>query len=495
MGNKAINLISLISAKNDLSPEILKVYLENAEVSVKSSELDDIEALVERLKSTTKVKKIFNYYHVGFTIKQIGKEFDLLRLGVNYNINIELKKENTGEKIKKQLIKNEYYLNSLGKEVFNFTYVSNEDSLYFLEKNHTLSESSFEFLADILYGQDVLKDKNLSELFAPTKYLISPFNSTDRFIDDQYFLTHSQEVIKQQLYDLYSASQKRLFSIEGGAGTGKTLLTYDIAKYFIKNKKKVLIVHSGQLNEGQEKLVNSESWDIIPAKEYKRILSEQFDLIIVDEAQRIYRNQLEEIINHATDNDIACIFSFDPKQCLHEAEFKNDIPGYLENKVEKKFKLTGKIRTNPEISAFIKNLLDLSKESPEQVYENVEVQYFSHIDDARGYINSLVLDEWTTINYTVSRYKWCSLDEIIVHSDKNVHGVVGQEFDKVIAVVGESFFYDKQGKLLGDSNSYYLAREMLFQILTRTRSKLCLIIINNEPLLEKCLSILSKKTA
>ncbi|WP_144513712.1 DNA/RNA helicase domain-containing protein [Bacillus mycoides] len=491
MAKKSINLISLINAKNDLSPETFETYLGKLEGSAKNSELEDITALVERLKAITKKKMIFNHYYVGFTIKQIGKEFDLLRVGLNHHINIELKRENTGERIRKQLIKNKYYLNSLGKEVFSFTYVTSEDKLYFLEKDNSITESNFEFLVEKIASQDVMEIDDLNKLFDPTNYLVSPFNSTERFIENEYFLTQLQESIKGRFHTLNSSSTNKLFAIEGAAGTGKTLLIYDLAKEYINEGKKVAILHCGNLNNGHSKLINNYSWNIIPVKDYRSLLSEQFDLIILDETQRIYKNQLENIIEYAVNNKITCIFSFDPKQCLHDSEIRNNIPEYVYPIVQENFKLTEKIRTNPEISAFIKNLFNLSNRSPQQSYENIEIQYYSHIDEARGYINALRLNGWTTINYTVSRFKWNSLDNIMVQADDNAHTVIGQEFDNVISIVGDSFRYNAEGKLIGDHNSYYHATQMLLQILTRTRKKLCLIIVNNEPLLKECLKILS----
>lgn len=37
--------------------------------------------------------------------------------------------------------------------------------------------------------------------FVPSNYLISPFNSTDEFINGEYFLTTRQQNIKQEIKD------------------------------------------------------------------------------------------------------------------------------------------------------------------------------------------------------------------------------------------------------------------------------------------------------
>lgn len=61
-------------------------------------------------------------FYVSYSIAQIGKEFDLLRFGKDYILNIELKSElkiaQKEKKILKQMHENNYYL-------------------HFLKKNHT----------------------------------------------------------------------------------------------------------------------------------------------------------------------------------------------------------------------------------------------------------------------------------------------------------------------------------------------------------------------
>ena len=66
-------------------------------------------------------------------------------------------------------------------------------------------------------------------LFEPSKYLVSPFNSPQDFLDGKYFLNRQQEEIKNRiLRSIAEDSGFMCYAIEGGAGTGKTLLLYDI---------------------------------------------------------------------------------------------------------------------------------------------------------------------------------------------------------------------------------------------------------------------------
>ena len=53
------------------------------------------------------------------------------------------------------------------------------------------------------------------------------------------------------------------------------------------------------------------------------------------------------------------------------------------------------------------------------------------------------------------------------------------------------FKYNSQGDLIAD-NTYYSQRQMLYQIITRTRKKLHIVIIDNEVMLDRCIDILNK---
>ncbi|PEN20186.1 ATP-binding protein, partial [Bacillus wiedmannii] len=95
----------------------------------------------------------------------------------------------------------------------------------------------FEELCDLLIDQTLLETVNLNSLFKPNNYLVSPFNSTEKFIDNQYFLNQNQMCIKDDILSIFDAVSNKIVSITGEAGTGKTLLTYDIAKSLMDNFK------------------------------------------------------------------------------------------------------------------------------------------------------------------------------------------------------------------------------------------------------------------
>ena len=119
-----------------------------------------------------------------------------------------------------------------------------------------------------------LFDSSISEgieiLFEANRYLISPLNTQQEFLDRQYFLTESQEKIKIDILSVLNEGkmQQCFFGITGKAGTGKTLLLYDIVRTVAYLNNRCCVIHSGILCEGHRYL--NDNWDnvdIFPAKD------------------------------------------------------------------------------------------------------------------------------------------------------------------------------------------------------------------------------------
>jgi len=293
---------------------------------------------------------------------------------------------------------------------------------------------------------------------------------------------------------LLKKASEVFISITGSAGTGKTLLAYDIAKEAMDNGSRVVVLHCGQLNSGQYLLINDYDWAIHPIKWVDRVEKfDDYDLVLIDEVQRIYPKQLDSIIKNVQKAKIACVFSYDKKQCLRDGEIINNIPGKIEEETHsRKYELTEKIRTNKEIAYFITQLFDSTKNIPNQSYPNVKLSYFA--DEERGLklmLNHLYENKWKIINYTPSTYKIYPYEHYgFSNSSDSAHSVIGQEFDNVVGIIDKNFYYNKGQLSIKGYSEYYSQKQMLFQILTRTRERLHIIIINNEELLSRCLKIL-----
>lgn len=490
---KHINLISLTQAFDTLETEEYKNLLDYHDIEVKDKEIDDLKFLITILNDREGIQKIFNQFYVGYKIPQISKEFDLLRFGKNFIINIELKNNSTEEKILKQLKRNKYYLSFLNKKIYNFTFVENLKKLYRL-KDGALKEVKFTELAELLYKQELMNIDDVDTVFNPSDYLVSPFNSTEKFINNKYFLTHQQETIKLKTIDMLKDNTKsNFFAITGGAGTGKTLLTYDIAKKIINDGKKVLIIHCGYLNNGHIKLNTFDGWIIIPIKSYSSYVLSDYDLIVIDEAQRMYPKQMDDIIEKISITNGNCIFSYDKVQTLATWEKSKNIEEKINNiTLITKHNLSERIRTNKDIASFIKMLFNKKRNKLELQKNNIEISYFNNDDDAREFLETLSEQNWEVLRFTPSQYNNEKHKKSALPTAETSHRVIGQEFDNVCVIIDQCFFYNEDGKLQYNCKSYYHPVKMLFQNITRTRKKVHIVIINNSKILNRCLTILTK---
>ena len=490
---KRVNLLSIIGLYNNLSSTNNALFCEALKhygiVGVKDHEFECLIGLVNNIKSVNKDISLLSNYYLGYSIPQIGKEFDLLRIGRNSVINIELKTNSTIEKIEKQLLRNKYYLSFLCKDLYMYTYVKDENKLFKLligASGNSCEEVKFSELCDKLNKQEVEDIINIDNLFNPSNYLVSPFNSTESFMNEQYFLTKHQEEIYRKIENEL-LGDNNFIALIGGAGTGKTLLTYHIAKHKMSEGVKVLILHCGQLNSGQYKLKNDWEWDVYMSKDMSKII--YFDIIIVDEAQRIYPRLFDDLINLINDNNKKCIFSFDDKQYLRGSERDNKISDKI-SELCIPHKLTDKIRTNQEIASFISKLFNISSKANVNEYPNVHLMYSVNDEMTKKIIYGLIKEGWKNPNYTPGTISTFHYENYSSNDNDSAHSVIGQEFDKIAVVIDDKFKFDELRKLVAN-NEYYSQSQMLYQIVTRTRRKLCLVIKNNQLILKRCLAILN----
>lgn len=489
--SKRVNIKSLLQAKDSLSEEGFKGFLKHYGIEVRGAEIEDLRGLVKAVSDIGCRIGALDQFYVGYKIPQIGKEFDLLRFGEKSILNIELKRKSTEEKIKTQLIRNKYYLSFIGREIYAFTYVSESQELYFLRDNDQLEKTKIEHLLELLTNQEIGKPEAPDALFNPSDYLVSPFNSTEKFLAGKYFLTKQQEEIKNEIIDsLKSPREARFFSIIGSAGTGKTLLTYDIAMDIADCKKKPLIIHCGILNHGHTVLVEN-GWEITAIKEYGKYDLANYDVIIIDEAQRIYPTQLDAIIEKAKLEKCCCIFSHDKLQTLAGWEKIRDVSAKIASiRPITEYKLSEKIRANKEIAVFIKMLFSKTRSIPILIDGNIEINYFNTTEDAKNYLDSLDENKWEVLRFTPSQYDKEHHEKYSEKSNRTSHQVIGQEFDSVVVTIDKFFSYADDGNLIYKGDAYYDPTKMLFQNITRSRRKLNIVIIENEELLNRCINIL-----
>ena len=466
---------------------------------LKSHEIKNLGSFCSIMRNHGFTYADYDGFFVSYSIKQISKEFDLLRFGDSEILNIEIKCSNAAsklEKIRKQMEMNHYYLNFLEKQVIVITYVEN-DGFYLYDNLFKVAERIEEAeAARIIKSHEVNLSIDPDKEFVPSNYLISPFNSTDQFINGEYFLTPHQLKIKSEIQETLTKREFAYFCIAANAGTGKTLLLYDMAKEYIQNGTKIALIHSGKLNDGHVKLNERYGWNIRSVasvnKESIVTIMDGCEVLLIDEAQRIRGKQIEWIIDCSKKQQVPIIFSYDPKQFLRYGEDK-DIQSYLESDHPEitiyPKKLYNRIRTNKELSSFITNLFDIGKSKDHLDYSCVTIEYMDDEIQLKEYITFLQKERgWQPIKYTTSIFNPDPFDDLSDISDKNAHDVIGQEFSKVVFVMDSTFRY-AGNRLAASKYSYYSPKGMVYQIATRVIEELKIIVFSNPDLYVKLLEI------
>lgn len=235
--------------------------------------------------------------------------------------------------------------------------------------------------------------------------MVSPFNSTDKFLAGKYFLTSHQDNIKNQVIKWVNTALMGSFTaINGKAGTGKTLLTYDIANNLTNTGKRVLLIHCGYLNEGHGTLIQH-GWCIQEVSKLHLVNTDDYDVIFIDEVQRIWLSQFNDFVEKIKTSMCKCIFSYDESQTLSNKEARYDIP-------EKIASLSGvvvhtlseKIRTNKEVASFIRGFFNNTKNERFLNRGNVSFEFYSTMDAIKLAMCYLKNTGWNVLQLTPNKF-------------------------------------------------------------------------------------------
>lgn len=439
-------------------------------------------------------------FYFSFHIPQIGKEFDLLKFTERACLNIELKSQTVPEsQIRAQLLKNRHYLSHLGMRLTLYTVVTDSMTCFKLSVGGDLVPVGMDEIAAAArkFRDDWLE--SIDELFRVSEYLVSPLTTPKKFIQGAYFLTQAQDQIKSDLLkEIEEADAGAFFHLTGKPGTGKTLLLYDIART-LSDYGKTVIVHCGRLRE-EQKMISRDIHNLrivsaghLHSKEFHL---EECSFILVDESHRIYEKPFYEILDSARVNEQICIFSSDPEQVLTTEEKERDIAGKISDlPLRDEFELSEKIRYNKEMFSFISRLknLRINQEEPRS-YSNVDINYANNPEEARRILAYYRERGYVFINYADHEGgEPGGLDYAGLEEHFDIHHVIGMEFNRVVMLMDDSFYYDNDDVLRGvphpDPDRLY--PNLFYQGVTRVREKLSLVVVDAPELFRKICSIVS----
>lgn len=510
---KSINLFSFTRIPTEYASEYLNMLSDREQkMKVKPHEFETVKQLVSALDIQAVSLSCLDGFFFAYSIHQIGKEFDLLKIEKDKLVlNIELKCEPISEAdIEKQLRQNHYYLEFIAPEIRLFTFVGSTGELYRLDGDDfrisSLAELS-EAMTD--FGEYMTAD--IDQLFEPKHFLISPFTDPEKFLVKKYFLTQQQRDIRdsilQQLEigegDWQETIQKRrdirsnienadynpknkktpkLFGITGGIGSGKTLLLYDIARSISVRESSCCIIDSGTLSPAHAYL--NCNWDrvdivdlhILKDNDPEQMLSadtivhqlEAYDFILVDEIHRMEPSIVQRLLTAGVQKSVTFICTYVSQDWLSRAERYHNIltllteyPGFTE------WILSKRIRTGVDNAAFYRNMLEMNAvPRGDMDYSSVDVIYATDQEEAQrvaAYYEDI-------LHYTCPNQR-----RVDVKKETEL------EYDNVLIVVEGSLGYDGEGVLcdLAHPQSEMELDTQMYRYVTRTRKKLCILVIAN----------------
>ena len=495
---RAINIYSFTRNLNkDLFPQFEQSLSSRADVwKYKADEIKTLRLLANTLVDRVEPYGLDNWFY-SYVIANIQKEFDLLKIGPDKSVlNIELKSADDKDKILKQQRRNAYYLSVVSEDVTIFTCAMLKDLTFKIYKyeNDDAVDVTLDELIDAINTFDKAISTGIEDMFAPIRFLVSPLNNREDFINGRYFLTEHQENIKKEIVDA-ALKGKAIYGITGGAGTGKTLLMYDIAKELSKTYK-VAIIHCGIPGECHKQFNDVyENFDVYAVKDvfhwHSKIVADH-DVLFIDESQRIYPTQLNSIFEKYNEDKIqCCIFAYDHEQAMAVDETEwNNAKTIREYNGLKEYALTGKIRQNEEIYRFIQKMFDTRAILPRRYeYKDIDVVYANKATEVDKLISIYEAKDYRYIAYTPdngSNYQGHFYSET-----NNTHRVIGQEFDKVVTLLDSHFSYDSRGVLEAEPHPCrnYLFLKLFYQNVTRAKAKLCIIVYDQPQVFEMLLKI------
>ena len=553
---KPINIYELTRIRDLTDIQKLERQLSDRReyLKVKKWEFESLCVFMNRLEEKDIHSRSYNFYY-SFVLPKLGKEFDLLRISDDCIINIELKSEAVSESaIKKQLMQNRYYLSMLEKPIYSYTYISNKNRLVRLSNTDKIVDTEWDILVDNLSRQDDIYDGNIEELFKEDKYIISPLTDPDRFLRKDYFLTSQQKDIENKILLHLKDNQYSVQGFSGSPGTGKSLLLYDIAMK-LSNKDYVCLLHLGEaplelvklnsrlkrvdfwcvnvemdtvnyvgentlvenavpvndavekavvenavpVNDAVEKAVvenaengivnNGKGGGCIEEIDVDEIDLDKYSVICIDEAHRITKDILTRICTKAYSAKIPVIFSYATESVLLGTQ-KAELGSALIESIDSfdKYQLTNRIRVNSEISSFVHSIIAPNQHIHRDKYPSINIAYANNIQEAMVIINNYNLKGYTYI------YDRRLHNEISSCQSVDVKSAVCKEFERVIMLIDESFYYNDSNLLVAsnDSNETNTKIRCLYHGLSRAKEKVALVILDNMEVFERILGKLQK---
>ena len=216
----------------------------------------------------------------------------------------------------------------------------------------------------------------------------------------------------------------------------------------------------------------------------------KYAAIFIDEGHGMGEKTFDSILEYGRVWNAPIIISYDDALCVSEKERLGMGAAVFEKRDDfKGFKLTNKIRMNNELSTFLRTFLSASKLYKRE-YPNVSVSYGADIDEAMNLIRFYEKEGYMFIWDRKMGVDIGSMESFPGEALTRIESasVTGKEFDKVLMLLDDSFYYDEERFLRNteSENGEETSRIMnLFHGLSRAKKQIALVIMGNVKLMQQ----------
>ena len=421
-------------------------------------------------------------FYFSYTIQHIGKEFDLLKVSADGSciLNIELKSEAVGaDRIQRQLEQNRYYLTHISRTILSYTYVMETDTLYVMNDRNYLRECPMKELADAL-SRPALRaymGEGIDQLFHASDYLISPVANPEKFLQQEYFLTNQQADFRRRILQHIRENASPVVSLTGIAGTGKTLLLFDLAMQ-LSQKHQVLFVHAGPLRNGH--LVIDQRLRKVTICSGERPLPgpmiRTYSYLLADEANHLAPSVLDALLANASAGGVPVILAYDPHRLIGQQN-----PSARSESLEERIAaastlqlaFSGNIRINRPMYSFLRTLFHRKEFAGHPDYGCIDVLYADGPEEA----------ELSAAYFEKLGYERITASGSLFQENE----LIAQEYDNVLMILDKSFYYNEDGYLCTEDGTDAL--KLLYEGFLRTRKRMCLLVTGSRQLFFQVLSV------
>jgi hypothetical protein len=281
--------------------------------------------------------------------------------------------------------------------------------------------------------------------------------------------------------------------VQGDAGTGKSLLLFDVAKTYAREVgRRAAIFHGASLGAVHEAFNDRcDEIEIVHPRRLGEVDPAGYSFVGFDEAHRMYPTQFRRQLERALAADTPFLVALDPKQEMSKAEVANDIAGIAREMVseERILTLSKRFRANDQIVGFVEGLVRGKGRGP-RCTDRVSVVFAADEERAREQVRRFQERGYHYIWTTTSRYRPSPLDELALEGAPSTHQVIGLEYDKVVMVASLVCLEGGRLKDLEHPDPNLLPTRLLYQGLTRAREAIALVVLGDRHVFRRAVALL-----